>query len=1099
MPHFFIKAICILLIRACVFTIIAAQVPQTDALLEGFIDPPDLAKPRVWWHWMNGNITKEGIRKDLEWMHRVGIGGFQNFDGNMMTPRLVGKPLEYMTPEWKDAFNFATRMADSLNLDMAIASSPGWSLSGGPWVTPDRAMKKYTWSETRVEGNKPFSGILPKPYATAGAFQNLGIEAGFSMSKLPPVPEFYKDAAVVAFRIPESDSTMAELNPKITASNGSFSLLELTDGDLTNSSILKPASDETTAWIQFEFDKPETFQALSIVGSGRKVSFGLSIDTEIRTLEVSEDGKLFRTVTEIPKRGIDHTTLSFVPVRGKYFRFTFSDAGNIKIAELVLYKGARVNRFEEKAGFATAVDLASSPTPNVSESVAKADVIDLTTKMSSDGKLDWIPPAGKWVIMRLGYSLTGHQNSPASPEATGLEIDKLSAEHVNAYFSFYLNQFEDATSGKMGKNGLQYLLTDSWEAGVQNWTDSITEDFEEICGYDITPWLPVLAGYVVGSAEESDRFLWDFRKTLADLVIRNHYDQLTTILDGWGMKRYSESHAGQRALIADGMDVKRTATIPMGEMWTPQSEDSEINTVYKLDLLESASVAHLYGQNLVAAESMTSYGYNAFGWTPANLKSTADMEFACGVNQFVIHTSVHQPFDDKKPGISLGPVGQWFTRHETWAEQAGVWTKYLARSSYMLQQGRFVADIAYYYGEDNNITGLFKSRQPDIPEGYSFDFINRDALLNRLATKNGKIVTESGMAYRVLVLDENCKFMSLPVLQKIYSLVKSGAIVIGRKPTQTPSLSDDKKEFEKLIRKLWDGKGEKSTGKGKVYAEHTISDVLSKLVVLPDFSVDNQQENTKLKFVHRSLDNNVDVYWINNRKDDNVDVIGSFRIEGRNVEIWHPETGIIEKASFTIKDGLTKVPLHLNSHDAAFIVFCNKTSITSFTVAPRIEKRLTFVEGSWNLDFQPDRGAPRNVIFNSLIPWNEHTDDGIKYFSGTGVYKKTLNVPAEWIKPGTEIWLDLGNVKDLAEVVINGKSKGIVWKKPYRVNLTDDIVVGNNALEVLVTNVWINRIIGDKQPGISKKYTFTIGSPYQVNSELVPAGLIGPVELICIE
>ncbi len=397
-----------------------------------------------------------------------------------------------------------------------------------------------------------------------------------------------------------------------------------------------------------------------------------------------------------------------------------------------------MNRFEEKAAFSTATDLYSSPTPELKpdEAIGKNDIIDLTAKMKPDGTLDWTPPAGNWVVIRMGYSLTGHKNSPASPEATGLEVDKLNADYVKTYFNNYLDQYKDATGGLMGSKGLKYMITDSWEAGTQNWTDNMIKEFTQRRGYDMLPWLPVLTGHIVESAEASDRFLWDFRKTLGELLTENHYDQLTDILKERGMARYTESHEGGRAFIGDGMEVKRKAAIPMSATWTPGGFDrgNEVATRYKADVRESASVAHIYGQNLVAAESMTAIG-SAWAWSPEFLKPTADMELANGLNRFVIHTSVHQPVNDKIPGLGLGPFGQWFTRHETWAEQAGPWLTYLARSCYMLQQGKFVADIVYYYGEDNNITALFGEKLPDIPEGYNYDFVNADALVNVLSVK----------------------------------------------------------------------------------------------------------------------------------------------------------------------------------------------------------------------------------------------------------------------------------------------------------------------------------------------------------------------------
>jgi hypothetical protein len=834
------------------------------------------------------------------------------------------------------------------------------------------------------------------------------------------------------------------------------------------------------------------------------------------------DGKKFDKIIDITVGGVEQKSLTFSPVTAKYFRFNWktplpqpafsfgamfgpsnSPAAKpptgTKIAELVLHKVARVNRFEEKAAFATATDLYTATTPEIKpeEAIQKAEVVDLTSKMKANGTLEWTPPTGNWLVLRLGYSLTGKTNHPASPEATGLEVDKLNADHVSDYFSKYLDQYKDATGGLMGKNGLQYVITDSWEAGTQNWTDKMMAEFATRRGYEMTPWLPVLTGHIVESSEASDRFLWDFRKTLGELLTENHYDRMTTLLKERGMGRYTESHEGGRAFIGDGMEVKRTAAVPMSATWTPGGLDpgTEVAPRHEADVRESASVSHIYGQNLVAAESMTAIG-NAWSWSPENLKHTADMELASGLNRFVIHCSVHQPVNDKFPGLGLGPFGQWFTRHETWAEQAGAWTTYLARNSFMLQQGKFVADVAYYYGEDNNITALFGQKLPDVPQGYNYDFVNADALVNVLSVNNGSITTPSGMNYRLLALDQNSRNMSFKVLSKIHNLVNEGAVVCGDKPVQTPSLSDDPAEFKKMVDELWaNPTGENVIGKGKVYGGQTIGEVIKTLNILPDFQYSKPQESTKLLYVHRRL-GDIEIYWVNNRIDQVENLVANFRTIGKAAEIWHPETGKIEKASYSIAHGITKVPLKLQPNDAVFVVFRSKAKGNSETIAPSVEKELTTVDGPWTVAFQAGRGAPATASFNSLTAWNENSDKGIKYFSGTGTYTKTIQVPAEWLKEGSQIWLDLGNVKNLAEVVLNGKSMGIVWKVPFRIELTSALKQGENSLEVKVTNLWVNRLIGDQQPDVKEKITYTTMPFYQANAPLKESGLLGPVKIL---
>ena len=1124
--HLLFTSLFIILKVFFVITVPGCKGPSSDSkrLEQGFADPPSSARPRVWWHWMNGNITKEGIRSDLEWMHRVGIAGFQNFDASLNTPQIIEKRLVYMTPEWKDAFRFTARLADSLGLEMTIAGSPGWSESGGPWIKPEQAMKKFVWSETRIEGGKPFKGMLPEPPSTTGPFQNLAGREAFSLSGRQDnaIPEYYANAAVVAYRLPDPDVSLVDLHPKVTSSGGTFSLADLTDGDLATSTLLPYTRPGENAWIMFEFDKPQSIQGLTIVGGGFSGQYGFGGDQDQRTLEASDDGRVFKKVVGISIRGIEEKTMDFSPVTARYFRFTWRTPApgpesnieaafgfnarstprgpaGVRIAELVLYPVARINHFEDKAAFTTATDLYSVPTPAVmpEETIKKTDVIDLTSIVKSDGSLEWTPPAGKWIIIRLGYSLTGHRNSPASPEATGLEVDKLNASYVRDYFTNYLDQYKDATGGLMGKRGLQYIITDSWEAGTQNWTDDMIAEFDKRRGYVMLPWIPVLTGHIVESAEASDRFLWDFRKTLSDLVAENHYDQLTQILKERDMQRYSESHESGRAFIGDGMEVKRKAAIPMSATWTPGGLDpgTEVATRYKADVRESASVAHIYGQNLVAAESMTAIG-TAWAWSPETLKPTADMEMANGLNRFVIHTSVHQPVDDKIPGLGLGPFGQWFTRHETWAEEARPWIDYLSRSCYMLQQGNFVADIVYYYGEDNNITALFSGKLPDIPEGYNYDFVNADALVNALTVNDGLISTPGRTTYRLMALDANSRYMTLPVLKKIRDMVEAGAVVVGDKPVGTPSLSDNQDEFRKIVSELWsDEKGENIVGKGKIFTGQALQDVLDELNIKPDFSYTKLSDSTKLLYVHRIL-GSTDIYWVNNRSSRVENLEATFRVTGKEAEIWCPVTGKTEQASYTIGNGITRVPLHLEANGAVFVVFRNKTNQKSRVIAEPREQVMAVIEGPWEVSFRENRGAPARASFQDLKSWNENSDDGIKYFSGTGTYTRTIAAPADWFSEDSELWLDLGSVKNLAEVIINGTSKGIVWKTPFRINVTGALKEGDNKLEIKVTNLWVNRLIGDQQPGVEKKITYTTMDFYRADSPLKPSGLLGPVQIL---
>ncbi len=1092
---------------------------QTDPLKKGFENPPEGARPRVWWHWMNGNITQEGIKLDLEWMHRVGLGGFQNFDAALSTPQVVPKRLVYMTPEWKDAFKYATTLADQLGMEEAIAGSPGWSESGGPWVPGSEGMKKYVWSETVVEGGKPFSGTLAHPPSNTGAFQNESIHDQQPPPGAMPMPQFYADSVVVAFKRP---APVKHLNANITSSGGSLDVPMLSDGDVEKTTKLPIPAVGEESWIQFEFPQPQAIRAVTYVTKDPNFIEAFLVGTPEKNLEASDDGKNFRLVAKLTDTDSPEHTVSFPAVTAKYFRVTFkrtpppplpdwasgidpSSFGikvpppptDYEIAELVLHSGPRVNHFEEKAAFVPVDDLYGFATPEVpsQDAIAKSDIVDLTSKVGPDGKLDWTPPPGDWVVLRFGYSLLGITNHPATAEATGLEVDKMDRRYVKNYFEKYLDSYKETVGpDMMGKRGIRYVINDSWEAGSQNWTDNMIADFKRLRGYDPVPWMPVLAGRVVESAEASDRFLWDFRKTIADLIATEHYGQLEETLHERNMGHYGESHESGRAFVADGMEVKKYNEVPMSAMWTQTPGVNKETFGYNADDRESASVAHIYGQNIAAAESMTAAAA-PWGWSPSTLKPTADQEFLNGINRFVIHESAHQPLVDKKPGMTLGPFGQWFNRNETWAEQAGPWVDYLARTSFLLQQGHFGADLLYFYGEDSNLTAIFDKKAPDVPAGYGFDYVNADALIHELSVTDGRITTKSGMSYKVLGLDPYSRHMSLPVLRAIAKLAEEGAIVAGPKPTDDPSEADDQAEFNKLNTQLFgDGTGVQTVGKGKVYAGQSLGEVFAALKVAPDFDYTKPESDSRLLFVHRKL-NDGDLYFVDNRGDHAAAVDATFRVAGKSPELWYAETGTTKSTSYKIADGRTTVPLQLEPWGTVFVVFRKATKEATFTDPKTTESRLTSVEGPWTVSFEPGRGAPASVTMDSLASWSENSDPGVKYFSGIGTYTKTIQAPKDWFKKGAHLWIDLGDVKNLAEVTVNGKSLGIVWHAPYRVDMTSALKPGANEISVKVINAWVNRLIGDQQPGATK-YTFADVKPYKASSPLLPSGLLGPVAVV---
>jgi hypothetical protein len=940
------------------------------------------------------------------------------------------------------------------------------------------------------------------------------------------MPQFYADAVVVAYKRTATDRAVEELNAKITASSGSPDIAMLSDGDLEKTTKLPIPPVGGVSWIQYEFPSPQAIRSVTFVGKALDFIAAMMTGTPDRNFEASDDGQNFHVVAKLDGNSPENT-ISFPAVTAKYFRVTFrrsppppipawaegldpSSFGikipppptDYEIAELVLHPGARVNHFEEKAAFVPVGDLYQFATPQVdaTDTVAKSDVIDLTGKMSADGKLDWTPPPGDWVVLRFGYSLLGITNHPATAEATGLEVDKMDRRYVKSYFDKYLDSYKEIVGAdEMGKKGIRYVINDSWEAGSQNWTDNMIAQFKKLRGYDPVPWMPVLVGQVVESAEASDGFLWDFRKTIADLIANEHYGQLEDTLHERGMGHYGESHESGRAYVVDGMEVKKFNEVPMSAMWTQTPGVNHEQFGYNADDRESASVAHIYGQNLAAAESMTAAAA-PWAWSPATLKPTADQEFLNGINRFVIHESAHQPLVGKNtaPGMTLGPFGQWFNRNETWADQASTWINYLARTSFMLQQGHFGADLVYFYGEDSNLTAIFEHRSPEIPAGYGFDYINADALIHELTVTNGLITTKSGMSYKLLGLDPYSQHMSLPVLRAIHKLVQAGATVAGPKPVSDPSQADDHDEFNKLNSELFgDGTGVHSVGNGKVYAGQSLDDVFKAINVASDFDYTKPNADTRLLFVHRKLRDG-DVYFVDNRGDNAQKVDASFRVTGKAPELWYAETGTGKPASYKIADGRTTVPLDLEPWGTVFVVFRNAATETSHTVPPLVETDVATVNGPWTVAFQPDRGAPASVTLDSLTDWSQSPDTGVKYFSGVGTYTKTLQAPADWFRKGAHLWIDLGDVKNLAELTVNGKDLGVVWHAPYRVDASAALKPGANEINIKVVNAWVNRLIGDQQPGATK-YTLADVKPYKANSPLLPSGLLGPVQVVRAE
>jgi hypothetical protein len=1102
----------------------ATPLANADDLEKGFATPPESARPRVWWHWMNGNVTRQGITADLEWMQRIGLGGVQMFDADIGTAQYVEQRVGFMTPLWLDHVQHTVTQANRLGLEVAITPTSGWSESGGPWIKPAQAMKKYVWSETRVDGPRKFAGVLAAPPGNTGPFQNVGFHSHSDNLPAPngapggkpyakpsfPDSQWYADAAVIAYRLP--DGEQAAVPVAATTSGAAIDARRLADGDVDAAQdVAVPASGP--AWVQLDYGRPVRAQALTVALG--PVVFPQGV------LQASDDGVAYRTVAMLP--GSSHNgltvshgvrTFAFPETRARYFRLEMGApvrgelddimgkprATSHKLAEFALASGAQVNRFEDKAGFSVVPEFDSLATPSVAADLAISgeSVIDLTARLRKDGSLDWEVPVGRWAIMRLGYSLTGQTNDPSTQEGKGLEVDKMSAAHVRSHMEQFIAPLKEKLGQGLGAKGMSHLLLDSWEANQQNWTDDMLAEFRRRRGYDPLRWLPVLSGRVVDSADASDRFLFDFRRTIADLLSDNHFAVITAFAHEQGMKTYGEAIGVNLPTVGDGLQAKGRVDIPMGEFWDRRPDEKPLAS-HVADVREAASAGHIYGKNIIAAEAFTATpAVPPWSRSPRDLKWLADYNLALGINRFVFHTSVHQPFDDRKPGVSLWIFGQNFTRHETWAEQAAPWVTYLSRASYMMQQGHSVNDIAVFNGEGApSVVSFHEQLQPAIPTGYAYDYVNLEVLLDRATVKDGRLVLPGGASYSLLVVPSTITRMSLPLLRKLRDLADAGARIVAPRPQGAPGLVEGP-EYAGLVAQVWGATDGRSVtgnalGKGKVFWGRDVAAIMEEIKVAPDVMLGAPHPDSSFVSAHRRL-GSTDIYFVANQKQRPEQLKASFRVHGVRPELWYPDSGRIAPASYVMRDGRTSVDLDLDAQGSVFVVFRTPTKTEKEERTAATAQPATTLAGPWTLQVP---GDARPQALTSLALWSTLEQPQYKYFAGTASYRTSLAVPKAWLNTGQRVLLDLGEVDVMAQLFINGKMAGTLWKAPYRADVTALVKPGHNSVEVRVTNLWANRLIGDTLPDGGARTTFSTFKPYaRPGAKLMPSGLAGPVRVL---
>lgn len=1048
----------------------------TATLVERFQSPPDTAKPWVWWHWMNGNISREGITKDLEALRAIGVGGVVLFEES---DRIAPGPVRYLSAEHFALIEHAGAECTRLGLRFGFQNCPGWSSSGGPWVTPDLAMKHVTWSEQRITGGRRHSLRLERPSTRVRPYADLGPPKRYGFH------DYYRDIAVIAFPTPA-----------------------LPD------------------WRLDDWQKKMGYLAghhLRDMRSG--VPAGAVIDPQ--------------------------------------------------------------------------------------------SIVDLSDLLQPDGRLDWEVPGGIWTVLRFGYALTEHQNREApTTGATGLEIDKLSRIAADHHWEHFVDKVI-ATANRHGGSPMDTVMIDSYEPLTQTWTPSMREDFKRLRGYDPAPYYLCLTGRVIGSVDQTERFLWDYRRTLADLMAQNYYGYFSEKARARGLSFASEGY-GYYGTFFDDFQVATHSDIPMGEFW------AGVIKWHHWSGKIAASAADVAGRHIVGAEAFTTGNeMSAWRWHPYTLKAQGDYFFCRGVNRFYFQASAHQPWADHiKPGMTMGPNGIQMNRNNTWFTQSHGWLNYLARSQYLLQQGQLVADFFYCYGNHAPATmrpvssvsdqgpkgvpwGVDVDVSPDmwtpLPTGWDFHVGNGSVVHQMSVNECGQLVLPTGQIYQVLLLPDDDR-MELAFLEQLARLVEAGATLLGPRPTRSPTLVgalDDDERIRELAARLWgdiDGKSVTSHrhGKGIVHFGVTLEDIQAGQGRARDFeyrAVNESVSSLKLDYTHRRLDG-LQYYFVSNQRNAPASAECIFRSGRGRPELWRPETGEIRPVPLgrTLPDGRVAVILQFAPAESYFVVFKDDTApllASDFTrngrtvasantarlqVEAHLAKALVFEPGhyeivaadgrrsaasvdripspldlssGWEVSFPRALNAPANSMFVQLASLTEHPIEGIRHFSGTVTYRKTFRLEHGLLTKDDVAELDLGDVQVIAELEVNGRDFGILWKPPFRRDITNALRPGANTITVKVTNLWRNRLIGaakiagftgkdqaklidqmlaghtkltalgeSQGPGASDEFypipdwvwagqpnpdprlhTFTVFTFLHSETPLVPSGLIGPVRL----
>jgi hypothetical protein len=1115
-----------------------------EQLKQNFKSPSKQYRPETWFHLNGNNISKEGLTLDLEAIKEAGLQGIHLFN-KAGRPYPNVEPIKILSPEWEDMIRHAADECKRLGLKFTMQNCPGWSMTGGPWVPADEAQREVVETTYHISGNQKFEDIL-------------------KIDSLYHTPDYdFEDIQVLAFPTLEGDNT-EPFNPSKTETNNT--IVPWKDIFNPNSKIIvtrkttrldKPLNkyrkqgiskvNNKNTWVKTTFDRAVTLRSIKFPQL-RHIIMGTEypvIDINLK-VEAEINGKLTEITTiKLPDANWNdrrkHLTLVIPETTSNQFIFTFEGKHTIAPEFIRLSSSPKLHNHEAKAAKVLRRLEKDVQYDYAENTIIPSDrIIYLTDKMTSEGRLTWEVPAGNWTVVRFGHINMRLTNKPAVPEATGWESSKLDKVAIENHLRNGMIGNLIKPGGPIGDGKLHGLLIDSWESHVPTWTmnsEDMFAEFETRRGYSMKPYLPATMGYIIESPEVTTKFLRDLRHTMDEVFIDNFFKHFATVAHDMGAEVYTEG-AGGEVLPVDPMRYYGVSDIPMTEFWYPSAPSSQ--NEYAKPIYNAASATHLYNKPVLAAEACTQVGVK---WNehPFSVKYLIDYNFAKGVNHLVFHTFSHTPQTDVYPGSSFGGhIGFPLVRQQTWWPYMKDWTDYLSRNQYVLQQGEYVADVLWYYGDHYE-------RPPfdldNFPKGYRFDYLNAEILHDKLSVENGKIYVKDAGNYRVITLRDS-KQMLLSTAQKLKSLVQAGAVILGDKPLDSPSLMDDEDDLKSLhaiADELWgDSKsGVNQVGKGKVYWGKTLEEVLEAERITPDVIVPKE---LNVNWIHRETDD-AHIYFVASKEDKPVNLALSFRINGFYPQIWDAFTGEQQDAKIWKSSGdRTNLALSLATNGSVIIVFskANKNSLASKVThngevilntetgwskkyddedvptllwkggnffasvsgkyvfhqneeddVKEISIKEKSLHNNWKLSFDEGWDTPNTIEVAELKSLTILENKAVNHYSGTVNYSKTINLD----KIGKHTILDLGEVANIAELWCNNEKVGVKWAPPFEFNISEFVQKGENTFEIKVTNTWRNQLIFDNSRSKDQKKTWTTNPPKKNENELDASGLIGPVIL----